>query len=273
MAVRLAVSGALGRMGTMVRTEAAADPRFELVQILEIEGRGSAASPGPPGPAGSALPLETRLSDGADVLVDFSTPAGFKERLLECVQRKVAFVSGTTGLSPAEVDLLIDASSVIPVLHASNMSPGIEVLSRAVALVASLLPAGFDVEVAEIHHRGKRDAPSGTALRILEVLRSAPGREAGDSVHGRRGRNASRLEGEIGVHALRGGGVIGEHTVHFLGPSECLEITHRCTDRAVFARGALHCALCVASAKPGRFGIADILSAGFPSGPEGGQEM
>ncbi|MHC4599657.1 MAG: 4-hydroxy-tetrahydrodipicolinate reductase [Planctomycetota bacterium] len=264
MVVRLAVSGALGRMGTMVWSEATADARFEIVQLLEIEERGDAV--------GTPLPVETRLADGADVLVDFSTPAGFKERLLECVQRKVAFVSGTTGLSAAEVDLLVDASSVIPVLHAPNMSLGVEVLSRAVSLIASLLPAGFDAEVTETHHRGKRDAPSGTALRILEILRAAPGREAGETVHGRQGRSAARLDGEIGVHAVRGGDVIGEHTVHFLGPAERMEITHRCTDRAVFARGALHCAHCVASGKPGRYRIADLLSTGSAGAPEGGQD-
>lgn len=254
MTVRLAVSGAQGRMGMMVAQLAAVDDRFEVVQLLEKDCRGDASPP-----SDIDLGLDACLKPSTDVLVDFTDPEGFRVRLTECVQGKVAFVSGTTGLDQGDMDLLVDASSVIPVLHAPNMSLGIEILSRAVSLVSSLLPPGFDAEVTETHHRQKLDAPSGTALRIVEVLTGVAKSDEAKLVLGRHGKTAARSADEIGVHALRGGDVIGEHTVHFFGAGERIEVTHRCSDRAVFARGALQCALHLAGASPGRYGVADAV--------------
>ncbi|MHC5081382.1 MAG: 4-hydroxy-tetrahydrodipicolinate reductase [Planctomycetota bacterium] len=259
MSIRLAVSGARGRMGKQVTDLAAADPRFEIAHLLEGEGHPELGASLTIGSSEREIPLATEWASGADVLVDFSTPSGCKARLLECVRGKVAFVSGTTGLTGKDEDLLIDAASVIPVLHAPNMSFGIEVLCRTVAFMEPLLPEGFDIEVIESHHRGKVDAPSGTAYRIAGVLSATGGGETRTPRFGREGRAGPRGKEEIGVHAVRGGDVIGEHTVLFLGPGERLEITHRCTERSVFARGALHAAAKLATMKPGRYRISDLF--------------
>jgi 4-hydroxy-tetrahydrodipicolinate reductase len=254
--IALAVSGARGRMGRTVAELAAADPRFDVVRLLEAKGHpelGSAVRLGT-----RELRVEEALDGPADALVDFSSPAGFRQRLVECVRARAAFVSGTTGLSKDDEDLLVDASSEIPCLHAPNMSLGVEVLCRAVSAVARWLPAGFDAEVTEVHHRNKADAPSGTALKIARALAEALGGTR-DLVHGRQGRTGPRRPEEIGVLAVRGGDVVGEHTVHFLGPGERIELTHRCSDRSVFARGALHAAAWIAKAPPRLYRMADLL--------------
>jgi 4-hydroxy-tetrahydrodipicolinate reductase len=255
--IRLAVSGARGRMGKVVAELAAADPRFAVVRLLEAKGHpdlGRAVAFAP----GRELPVEEALGGGAEAVVDFSSPEGFRARLVECVRARAAFVSGTTGLTQADEDLLVDASAEIPVLHAPNLSLGVEALCRAADALARCLPRGYDVEVVEIHHNRKADAPSGTALRIVRVLGEALGGPHG-LVHGRQGRPGPRRPEEIGLHAVRGGDVVGEHTVHFLGPGERLELTHRCTDRSVFARGALHAAARIARASPRRYAVADLL--------------
>lgn len=251
MPIRLALSGALGRMGLRVRELARGDDRFEIVQLLDVRG----ADPR----AGEPAVHTGELEPGAEVLIDFSTPAGFASRLVECVRHRIAFVSGTTGLQQEHEDLLVDAASVVPVLHAPNMSLGVEVLRRLVETAARVLPESFDVELSEIHHRKKVDAPSGTAVGLLALLAKTRGEAASAPLHGRSGAAGPRGR-EIGVHAVRGGDVVGEHTVLFLGDGERIEITHRAGDRAVFARGALEAAVRLAGAKPGRYGIADVLS-------------
>lgn len=258
MTIRLAVSGACGKMGARVRALAAADARFTLVQFLERDGHPQIGAALPAGPGEPELAVSAALTEACDVVVDFSGPEGFRRRVVECVQAKAALVTGTTGLTKDDEDLLVDASSVVPVLHAPNMSFGVQVLCRAVEEVARRLPAGFDVEVVEAHHGAKVDAPSGTALQIVSVLEGAR-RDGGEPVFGRHGKAGPRRASEIGVHAVRGGDVIGEHTVHFLGPGERLELVHRCTDREVFARGALFAAAKIAGAPPGRIRFADIL--------------
>jgi 4-hydroxy-tetrahydrodipicolinate reductase len=172
----------------------------------------------------------------ADVIVDFSTPAGLTRLLARAA---CPIVTGTTGLPLGDVTL--------PVLHAANFSLGVAVLARLVRDAAAALP-GYDIEVVELHHRGKQDAPSGTALRLVDGL--------GPTVSGRTG---PRVPGEIGLHAVRGGDIVGEHRVYLCGPGERLELGHVATNRGLFAAGAVRAARWMVGKPPGRYRIEDVI--------------
>lgn len=194
---------------------------------------------------------------GADVVIDFSR-ADAVPRLLQLAARaRVAVVSGTTRLDAHAERMLDEASKEIPVLWSPNTSLGVHVLAQLAAQAARLLGPDFDVEIVEAHHRAKVDAPSGTAVRLVEAVRSA--REGLRPAHGREGNAGPRRAEEIGVHAVRGGDVIGDHTVHFLGPGERLELTHRATNRELFARGAVRAAVALHGSPPGRYSMADVI--------------
>jgi 4-hydroxy-tetrahydrodipicolinate reductase len=189
------------------------------------------------------------------VVIDFSLPVALAELARLAARQGVALVSGTTGFE--ETALLDDAASKIPVLWAPNMSLGIAVLSEIAAVAARRLGPGFDIEITELHHRAKVDAPSGTAVRLADAVRAVrPLR----SVTGREGIVGARESEEIGVFALRGGDVIGDHTVHLLGSGERLELTHRATNRELFAHGALRAARWLVGRRPGRYSLADVLT-------------
>lgn len=196
--------------------------------------------------AGRVLPEDL----SCDVIVDFSVPEAFA-RLLE--RATVPVVSGTTGALPdgRSVGGIVDAAAGrLPILHAANFSSGVAVLAKLVREATAALP-DYDVEVVEMHHVGKRDAPSGTALRLVEGL--------GPVVNGRAG---PRVPGEVGVHALRGGDVIGEHTVYLAGPGERLALGHLATRRGVFASGALRAARWLVGRPPGRYRFEDVFAPG-----------
>jgi 4-hydroxy-tetrahydrodipicolinate reductase len=173
------------------------------------------------------------------------------------MRAKVPVVSGTTRLDATCERLLNEAARKIPVLWSPNTSIGVHVLAAIAAYAAKHLGPGFDVEIVETHHRAKIDAPSGTATRLADAIREA--REDLDPVFGREGNVGPRSSSEIGVFAVRGGDVIGEHTVHLLGPGERIELTHRATSRDLFARGALRAARFLAGKPPGRYSMADVL--------------
>jgi 4-hydroxy-tetrahydrodipicolinate reductase len=194
---------------------------------------------------------------GADVVIDFSTSAAVPYLLQAAMRAKVAVVSGTTRLDGTGEKLLDEASKVVPVVWSPNTSVGVQVLAELVAQAIKRLGPGFDVEIVETHHRAKVDAPSGTANRLADAARAA--RDGLTSIHGREGNAGPRGEGEIGVFALRGGDVIGDHTVHLLGPGERLELTHRATNRDLFARGALRAARFVVGKPPGRYTMVDVV--------------
>jgi 4-hydroxy-tetrahydrodipicolinate reductase len=194
---------------------------------------------------------------GADVVIDFSN-ADAIEMLARAVKRaRVALVSGTTGIDPSGAAAMSDAAEVAPVLWAPNMSLGIEALARMARMAVAALGEDYDVEIVETHHRHKVDAPSGTALRLAEAVREA--RPDLALLHGREGRPGSRKPNELMVVALRGGDIIGDHTIHLMGPGERIEITHRATQRDLFARGALRAAAWLIGKKPGRYALADVL--------------
>jgi 4-hydroxy-tetrahydrodipicolinate reductase len=191
---------------------------------------------------------------GARVVVDFSLPAAVPELLRLAARQGVAVVSGTTGLTDASI--LERAAQQIPVLWSPNMSLGVQVLADLAAEAARRLGPSFDIEISEVHHRKKIDAPSGTALRLAEAIQKVrPLRP----VTGREGNVGARTSEEIGVFGLRGGDVIGDHTVYLFGPGERIELTHRATTRDLFAEGALRAARWVVSQKPGRYSLADVL--------------
>jgi 4-hydroxy-tetrahydrodipicolinate reductase len=259
VSAKVAVLGANGRMGRAV-VRLAREAGMTVVAALGKgdEGRdaGELAGIGPIGVCVVSDPKAIAAA-GAEVVIDFSAPAALRDALAACVAGKVALVSGTTGLDAKAESALDAAAAKVPVLWEPNMSVGVHVLASLVEAAVRALGPTYDVEVAEVHHRAKVDAPSGTALRLAEVVKGARG---GRYVHGREGRPGPRIEDEIGMHALRGGDVIGDHTVFLFGDGERLELTHRASSRDLFARGAVRAAAWIAGRDPGRYRLADVLA-------------
>jgi 4-hydroxy-tetrahydrodipicolinate reductase len=210
---------------------------------------------------GAEVPAALR---GADVLVDFTRPEGTLAHLAACAAAGVGAVVGTTGLNDAQkADLAAYAKSV-PIVFAANMSVGVVVLLSLVEQAAAKLGPGYDIEVVEMHHRHKVDAPSGTALQLGEAAAAGAGRRLSDcAVYAREGHTGERVPGTIGFASLRGGDVVGEHTVVFAGTGERVELSHRATSRQNFAGGALRAAVFVAAKRaagqPGLYDMRDVL--------------
>jgi 4-hydroxy-tetrahydrodipicolinate reductase len=196
---------------------------------------------------------------GADVVVDFTAPAATAAMAARAAQSSLPMVIGTTGLDAAANAAIEALASKAAVVAAPNTSIGVTGLFHRAAEAARLLGPGFDAEIVEMHHKKKVDAPSGTALRLAERVAAAKGLGRDAFVHGRSGTVGARPEGEIGIVALRGGDVIGEHTLVLAGPGERIELTHRAHDRALFAVGALRAAKWVVSQPPGRYDMSDVL--------------
>ncbi len=219
------------------------------------------------------VPLRAELSPlDVEVLVDFSAPAACVVAVEAAAEAGVACVVGTTGLDAAAKNAIERAASRVPIVLSPNMSVGVAAALRLLALATELLGADYDVEIVEMHHRAKLDAPSGTALRMAEVIAQKRGVDLGKvAKHGRSGQQGVRGRDEIGILALRGGDVVGEHTVVFAGPGERIEITHRAHTRETFARGALRAARWVAGKPPRLYGMADVLG-GLLSSRSAGRE-
>jgi 4-hydroxy-tetrahydrodipicolinate reductase len=268
---RIAVLGAGGRIGTALVRLIAADGAHRLVGALTEAGdpaigrdAGQAAGVEPLGVV-LAASLEQVLGAGAEVVIDFTAPAVAARHAAACAVAGQALVVGTTGLDAAALAALDDASRRIPVLHARNMSLGVTVLTELARQAALLLGPGYDVEIIEAHHRHKKDAPSGTALQLGEAVAAARGRRLGDvAVYDRTGIAAGgRPEGAIGFAAIRAGAIVGEHTVLLAGAEEQLELTHRASDRALFARGALRAAGWLVGQPPRLYALREVL--GLPA--------
>jgi 4-hydroxy-tetrahydrodipicolinate reductase len=200
----------------------------------------------------------------ADVLIDFTRPAATVAHVKACAGAGIGVVVGTTGLSETDRQALTEAGRTIPLVYAPNMSVGVSVLLKLVALAAQRLGDGYDVEIVEMHHRHKIDAPSGTALQLGEAVAAALGRDLkADGVFARDGVVGERRAGSIGFASLRGGDVIGDHTVIFAGSGERVELAHKASSRATFAQGALRAARFVAARRaaksPGVYGMRDVL--------------
>jgi 4-hydroxy-tetrahydrodipicolinate reductase len=257
--VGLVISGATGRMGRTVARLAAADGRFELLGGIDREGApGSDEVPLPI----TAIDASADLLSRADVVVDFSAPPFLRELLgrLSGGIGNAALVTGTTGLETADEAALSSAADARAVLRAANFSVGVNLLIALAERTAAALGTDFDVEIVEAHHRRKEDAPSGTALALGDAVARGHNVDlASVRQDGRSGRPGARPTGEIGFHALRGGDVIGDHHVHFIGERERIELTHRASDRALFAAGSLHAAAWMAGRKTGRYSMTDVL--------------
>jgi 4-hydroxy-tetrahydrodipicolinate reductase len=258
----IGVNGAAGRMGGRLVALARQDPELSLGAALEAPGHpllgrdaGEVAGAGAAGVAiRPDLPPGTRL----DVLIDFSTPEGTQGALVLCLERRLPLVVATTGHSQAQRDDIESAAHEIPVLMSPNMSLSVNVLFDLVTRAARLLAGkDFDVEIVERHHRYKKDAPSGTALAFARVVQEAMGQER--LRHGREGLVGERPAGEIGVHALRTGDNVGEHTIIFSTLGETLELVHKGHSRDSYARGALLAAKFLTGKRPGRYGMQDVL--------------
>lgn len=258
--VRIAVLGANGRMGrVVVRLARAAGMDVVCAIGAGDEGRDAGELAGI-GAIGTKVvtSAEALSTSGAQVLIDFSAPAALLKAAEICAASGIAIVSGTTGLDAQAIAALDVAAARCAVMWEPNMSVGVHVLASLVEKAMAALGPSFDVEVVEVHHRAKVDAPSGTAIRLGDVVKSA--REAPSHyVHGREGRPGPRKPDEIGMHAVRGGDVIGDHTVFFFGDGERIELTHRATSRDLFAHGAVRAAAWLATQKPGRHRLGGML--------------
>ena len=261
----MAVLGAAGRMGqTVLRCVLEADD----VQLV-----GAGTEPGArllghdAGELAGGEALGVPLTDdahqglhGAQVGVDFTLPSAMEANLRAAVANGAALVIGTTGLEDRQMRALQSASHEIPIVYSRNLSVGVTVLMELVARAAKALGDGYDVEILEAHHRHKVDAPSGTALALGERVAAARGRRLADlAVHARQGRTGPRVPGTIGFSVIRGGNIVGEHTVRFIGGEEQVEFRHEAQDRATFARGALRAARWAAGQAPGLYSMADVL--------------
>lgn len=274
-AVRVAVAGAGGRMGRALIEAVLRHPGLALSAALDIPGSESIGQDAGAQSAKStgvvvASDVDAALAD-SDVLVDFTRPAGTLAHLDGCARHGVAAVVGTTGLDAAEKAALAQCAQRIPVVYAANMSVGVNVLLSLVEDAARALGPGYDIEIVEMHHRHKVDAPSGTALRLGEAAAAGAGLTLADSaVYAREGVTGERRAGTIGFAALRGGDVVGEHTVVFAGEGERVEIAHRATSRHLFAAGALRAVEFVAGVRregnTGIFDMRDVLGLRARSG-------
>jgi 4-hydroxy-tetrahydrodipicolinate reductase len=266
--VRVGVYGAFGRMGQiLVRSllsgvDSEREPKLMLTAAVEVTnhphlGRDIGPSCGM-GPVGLDLTDDlARALSNVDVMIDFSTPGATALLASAAVETNTPLVIGTTSLHAAALAAIDTAANRVPVVCSANMSPGVSVLIALLKRAAAALP-DYDAEVLELHHRWKRDAPSGTALLLADSIEGARGRKS-DLRLGRSGMTGPRHASELGIMAVRGGDVVGEHTAFFFGVGERLELTHRAQSRDVFARGALQAARWVAGQQPGIYGMEDVL--------------
>ena len=264
--MRLIVTGAAGRMGRMLIKGVAETPGLALTGALERPGAPTlgedagvvAGLPAKLGVAISDDPLALLLN--ADGIVDFSAPAATVEMAGLAAQARIAHVIGTTGLSAADLEKIAAAARHAPIVRSGNMSLGVNLLESLVRAAARALGEEFDIEVVEMHHRMKVDAPSGTALMLGEAAAQGRGVElAGHAARGRDGFTGVRVKGDIGFASLRGGTVVGDHSVIFAGNGERITLSHHAEDRSLFVPGALKAALWARGRKPGLYAMADVL--------------
>lgn len=254
MTIKIAVAGAKGRMGQLIIEEVKRFDDLELVAGFDVRGVGDALGGGVVVSDASDLAKVLRDS-GAEVLIDFTTPAATTENVRAAADLGVNLVVGTTGLSEDQKREMARAvEGRVAAVISPNFSQGVNLFWKLIEMAARSLE-GYDIEVIEAHHRNKMDAPSGTAMEAVRVLAEATGKS--EAVYGREGQG---LRGdEIGVHAVRAGDIVGDHTVLFAGPGERLEIKHQAHSRQAFASGAVRAARWVASAPRGVYAMADVL--------------
>jgi 4-hydroxy-tetrahydrodipicolinate reductase len=268
--VKVVVTGAAGRMGTQIVRLVRATEGMAVAGAVERPGAavgqdaGAVAGVGPIGVAiGDDL---AKALGGADAVVDFTSHEASARHAEVCAERGVPLVIGSTGFTPDAKARVAAAARRVPIVLSPNMSVGVNVLFELVRQAAKVLGGAYDVEIVELHHKKKRDAPSGTAVRLGEVAAEALGRDPKDALaYARHGILGERPPWQIGVQTLRGGDVVGEHTVYFCGEGERLELTHRATSREQFARGAVRAARWIAGRPAGLHDMADVLGLRRPA--------
>ncbi len=263
--IRIGIAGALGRMGKTIAQLCRDDSEIQIVSAIE-----NPQHPDLNKDYGLLLfnqninVLVSKISDevinNIDVLIDFSTPLSTLQNIEICSIKKKPVVIGTTGFKEEDIEKIQSFKNSIPILISPNMSLGVNILFYLVEEAAKKLKNQFEVEIIEIHHSKKKDAPSGTAVRLKEIIKNHYNLAENNIVYGRNGIIGERSKDEIGVHAIRGGDVVGEHTVFFFSEGERIEITHKATSRIIFAKGAILSAKWIYNKKPGFYTMKDVLN-------------
>ncbi len=262
---RVCVAGASGRMGRMLVEAVARSEDCQLSGALDVPGSPAigldpAAFLGLSSGVAIASDLQTGLSN-SDVLIDFTRPEGTLAHLQACRELGVNLIIGTTGFNDAQKAEIAAASKDIAIMMAPNMSIGVNVTFKLLEMAAKALSTGYDIEIIEAHHRHKVDAPSGTALKMGEVIADALGRDLKDcAVYAREGVTGERDPSSIGFATIRGGDIVGDHTVLFAGTGERIEISHKSSSRVSYAQGSLRAVRFLAGRKSGLFDMADVLN-------------
>ncbi|NDF46535.1 MAG: 4-hydroxy-tetrahydrodipicolinate reductase [Betaproteobacteria bacterium] len=264
-ALKIAIAGASGRMGHMLIEAVRAAPDCQLSGALDVP-----ASPGIGNDAtgflgqASGVNIEADVRKGlqnSQVLIDFTRPEGTLNHLKVCRELGVKLVIGTTGFTDDQKAEIAAAAKDIAIVMAPNMSVGVNVTLKLLQMAAQAMPTGYDIEIIEAHHRHKVDAPSGTALKMGEVIAEAIGRDLKDcAVYERYGHTGERDPSTIGFSTIRGGDIVGDHTVLFAGTGERIEITHKSSSRATYAQGSLRAAQFLAGKQTGLFDMFDVLN-------------
>jgi 4-hydroxy-tetrahydrodipicolinate reductase len=262
--LKIAVAGASGRMGHMLIEAVQAGDDTTLSGALDRAdsasiGTDAAAFLGAPSAIAIASDLSVGLA-GADVLIDFTRPEATLTHLAYCAEHGIKMVIGTTGFDQAGKDAIAAAAQKTAIVFAPNMSVGVNVTMKLLELAAKSFSHGYDIEIVEAHHRHKVDAPSGTALKMGEVIAGALGRKLDDvAVYAREGVTGERDPSSIGFATIRGGDIVGDHTVLFAGIGERIEITHKSSSRATYAQGSLRAARFLRDRQTGLFNMQDVL--------------
>lgn len=263
--IKVGVIGAGGRMGRMLIEAVQENPQTTL--NAAIERQGSSLVGADAGEVAAIGRLDVQIVDDLkavindiDVLIDFSLPDATEQNMQICAANKVAMVIGTTGFNEQQEQVLTEASKQIAIVYAGNYSTGVNLSLKLLGMAAKAFGNDADVEVIEAHHKHKIDAPSGTAYMMAEAVAEARGQNLKDvAVYGREGQTGERKAGSIGIHAIRGGEIIGDHTVMFIADGEVVEITHRARARMTFAAGAVRAATWVIKQEVGQYNMQDVL--------------
>jgi len=256
MKPKLIIVGAAGRMGRRITALAVESRQFDIIGAVEDKNCPEIGKD----LERTGVKISSEFPAKADVVIDFSLPAAFDNTINYCLKNNCAFVIGTTGLSAEQLKKIDDAAKKIACLQAANMSVGMNLLFEIVGTVAQKLGDEYDIEIVEAHHRLKKDAPSGSAMTLAERIAAATNRKSPDCLDiGRKGKEALRKKGTIGIQAIRLGDTVGEHSVMFGTTGETVTISHSAHSRDTFASGAIRAALWLTGKKCGRYSMADVL--------------
>ncbi len=263
--INVGVIGAGGRMGRMLIEAIQDNP--QTILTAAIERQGSSLVGADAGEVAAVGRLDVQIVDDLrsvinkiDVLIDFSLPVATEQNMQVCAEHNVAMVIGTTGFNEQQEQVLAKASEQVAIVYAGNYSTGVNLSLKLLGMAAKAFGTDADVEVIEAHHKHKIDAPSGTAYMMAEAVAEARGQNLKDvAVYGREGQTGEREAGTIGIHAIRGGEIIGDHTVMFIADGEVVEITHRARARMTFAAGAVRAATWIVQQSAGQYNMQDVL--------------